>query len=184
MRRTTSSDAGPAPADRRRERVDRDALDRILAGAVDVGQDDVIGASERRAERVHQRRGPRVPVRLKGDDDSPPQRPRRREHGGDFGRVMSVVVDDENAVRLAAHVEPPFDAAELRQPGRDAFERQSELQADRDRRQRVLQVVTARDVQRQRTERRAPRRTAAACASRRATTARTVKRVEGNCRSP
>ena len=43
---------------------------RLLAGGVDVGQHDVIGAGQRRAERVHQRRRPREAVRLKRDDDA------------------------------------------------------------------------------------------------------------------
>ena len=60
---------------------------------------------------------------------------------------MAVVVDDQDAVRLAAHVEAPFGAAELLQAGGDAIERQPELEADGDRRQRVQQVVAAGHVQ-------------------------------------
>ena len=60
--------------------------------------------------------------------------------------MVAVVVDDEDAVRLAAHLEAPLGAAELPQAGRDALERQPELEADGDRRQRVLQVVPARHV--------------------------------------
>ena len=138
----------------RRERVDRDAGDRILAGGVDVGQHDVIGAGQRRTERVHQRRRPRVAVRLERDDDAAVERARRREHRRDLGRVMAVVVDDQNAVRLAAHLEAPLGAAELLQARGDPLERQAELQADRDGGQRVLQVVPAGHVQRQRAERR------------------------------
>ena len=55
--------------------------------------------------------------------------------------MVSVVVDDEDAARLAAHLEAPLGAAELAQARRDALERHAELQADRDGGERVQQVV-------------------------------------------
>ena len=92
-------------------------------------------------------------MRLERDDDPPVERARRVEHRRNLGRMMAVVVDDQNAARLAAHLEAPLGAAELGEPGRDPVERQAELQADGHRGQRVLQVVPARHVQRQRAER-------------------------------
>ena len=92
----------------------------------------MIGAGERRTERVHQRRRPREAMRLKRHDDAAIQRARRREHRGDLGRMMAVVVDDQNAVRLAAHLEPPLGAAELAEPGGNLLERQAELEPDGD----------------------------------------------------
>ena len=139
-----------AAAHRGAQRGERDARQRLLARRVNVGQHDVVGALERRPEGVHQRRGTREPVRLECDDDPAAERPGRREHRGDLGRVMTVVVDDQNAVRLAAHVESPFHATELGQSCSDPFERQSKLQADHDGRQGVLEVVAARHVQRDR----------------------------------
>ena len=104
---TTSSSVGATCdrhvdllANRRRQRVERDARNRILARRVDVGQHDLIGAGQRGPERVHQRRGPRVAVRLEHDDDAAVERARRVEHRGDFRRVVAVVVHDEDAVRL------------------------------------------------------------------------------------
>ena len=43
------------------------------------------------------------------------ERSRRREHRGDLGRMVAVVVDDQDAVRLAADFEAPLRAAELLQ---------------------------------------------------------------------
>ncbi len=66
---------------------------------------------------------------------------------------MAVVIDHEDAARLSANVEAPFRAAEVLQPRRDSFERQVQLHADRDRRERIQQVVTSRNRERQRPER-------------------------------
>ena len=81
------------------------------------------------------------------------ERARRREHRGDLGRMMAVVVDDQDPVRLATHLEPPLGAAELAQARRQALERHAELEADGDGGQRVQQVVASRHVQLQATER-------------------------------
>ena len=67
--------------------------------------------------------------------------------------MVTVVVDDQDAVRLAADLESALGAAEIAQAVGDPFERQPEFEADRDGRQRVLQVVTPRHVQRQPAER-------------------------------
>ena len=66
--------------------------------------------------------------------------------------MVAVVVDDEDAARLAAHFEAPFGAAELSQPGRDLVERQVELEADRHRGERIGQVVATGHAQRERPE--------------------------------
>src|SRR5215471_7933866 len=66
--------------------------------------------------------------------------------------MVTVVVDNQDALRLAPYIDPPFHATELGQPGGDPFERQPELQADRDGGQRVLKVVTTRYAQRDGTE--------------------------------
>ena len=118
-----------AASNRRGQRVDGDARDRLLAGA-------------RRCRSARCDRQPRAPgrtpsisaavrviaVRLERHDQPPVQRARRGEHRGDLGRMVAVVVDDQDAVRLAAHFEPPLGAAEFRQARRDSIERQTELQ--------------------------------------------------------
>ena len=92
-------------------------------------------------------------MRLEGDDEAALHRPRRGEHGGDLGRMVAVVVDDQDAVGLAANFEAPFGAAELAKAGGDLRERQAQLEPDRDGRQRVLQVVASGHLQRQIAER-------------------------------
>ena len=79
-------------------------------------------------------------MRLKRHDDAAPERPRRRENRGDLGRMMAVVVDDQDAVRLAAHFEAPLGAAKLSQAGGDLIERQPELEADRHGGERVCRL--------------------------------------------
>src|SRR5262249_34044964 len=124
----------------------------ILPSAVDVGQDDVIGRSQSRAEGMQLRGSSGVPVRLKGHDHSPSERLRGGEDGGDLRGVMAVVVDDQDAVGLAAYVESPFHSAEFRQTCGDPFERQTQLETDRNGGKSVLQVVTTGHVQDDRAE--------------------------------
>ncbi len=128
-------------------------MNRILAGAIDVSEHDVIGARERRPEVVHQRGRPGKAVRLKRDDDPAVQRAGRFQHGGNLRRVMTVVVHQQDALRLPAHLETPLDTAKVVEPGRDPIERQTKLESDRNGRQRILQVVPSRHVQQQRPER-------------------------------
>ena len=63
-------------SDRVDQRLEGDAGDRVLAGCVDVSQHDVIGGGQRRSERVEQRRGSAVAMRLERHDDAPIERPR------------------------------------------------------------------------------------------------------------
>ena len=102
------------------QRLDRHAGNRILAGRVDVGEHDLVGAAERRPELAptagrarcsgaagtRRARGRRSPARAAA------------MHGRDLGRVVAVVVDDETPSRLAAHLEAPFGAAEPGHRGR------------------------------------------------------------------
>ena len=101
------------------QRFDRDAGNRIFAGGVDVGQHHFVGGGQRRAELRHQIARARVAMRLKRDDDA-----RRlggaggRQHRGNLGRVVTVVVDHRDAVDDAAVFEAPLGAAELRRARR------------------------------------------------------------------
>ena len=54
--------------DRRRERILVDALDRRLAGRIDVGDDHAVGVVEAGGESVEQRSEPRIAVRLHDRD--------------------------------------------------------------------------------------------------------------------
>ena len=112
-----------APPDRLGQRVGRDAGDRVLAGRVDLGQHHFVGLRERVAERFHQARRPRVAVRLERHHQAPVERhPRRRQHRGDLGRVVAVVVHHQHAACFADALKPPLRAVEAlrapRPPGR------------------------------------------------------------------
>ncbi len=69
------------------------------------------------------------------------------EHRRNLGGVMAVVVDDADASRLAAQLIAALDSAEVGERRRDPVEGDAKLDADRNRRQGVLEVVTARDVE-------------------------------------
>ena len=127
-----------------REGVERDARNRIFAGRVDVGEQHVVGAGQRRTEGIHQRRRPREPVRLERDDDPAAERLRGENDSRNFRRMMAVVVNDQNPLRLAAHLEAALRAAELAEACGDPIERQPELESNGDGGERVQEVVATR----------------------------------------
>ena len=124
----------------------RDARDRRLARRVDGEDVDDVGREEGRAEAGRLVARPREEVRLEEDDEAPlrVRLPRGAERRRDLRRVVGVVVDDEDAVPLALPLEAAGDARERRERLRAGLERDVELARDRDRRERVLDVVEAR----------------------------------------
>jgi hypothetical protein len=53
-------------------------------------------------------------MRLKRNDEpAPKRRASRRKHGGNFRRVVAVIVDDEHAAGFAVTFEPAFRAVEV-----------------------------------------------------------------------
>ena len=102
-------------------------------------------------------------------DDQPPLEP--GAGGGDdrrdLGRVVAVVVDDQDAAGLAEQLEAALGAAELGQRRGDGLEAQPELEADGDGGERVQQVVAARHGQPQRAQLAAAATTHAAARSER-----------------
>ena len=77
--------------------------------------------AERRAELLEQVARPRVTVRLEHDDDAAIEPGARRgDDGGDFRRVMAVVVDHHDAADFAAQLEPPLGATELFEAARQS----------------------------------------------------------------
>ena len=98
------------------QRVAVDALDRRLAGGIDIGDDHHVGVVEAGAEFLEQMGQARVAVRLHdGDDLARGGGARGAQHGGDLDRMMAVIVDDGDAVDLAGLGEAPLDAAEAGQ---------------------------------------------------------------------
>ena len=84
-------------------------------------------SAQRRTEHASMSWAVRVePVRLKGDDDAAGSACGGIEHGADFRRMVTVVVDDEDAARFAADLEPALGAAKLAQTVGDPLERQPE----------------------------------------------------------
>jgi hypothetical protein len=61
--------------------------------------------------------------------------------------VVAIVIDDENAVDLAANLKTPLRPSELAEPGGNAFKRQTELKANGDRCESILKVVTSGNAQ-------------------------------------
>src|SRR5439155_26269967 len=68
-----------------------------------------------------------------------------REDGADFGRVVSVIIDDDRAVRLPDIREAALDALETFEPGNDCIVQYAELDGDSDCRQSVLNIVAPGD---------------------------------------
>ena len=84
-------------------------------------------------------------MRLKGGDDAPVREARARAGQGrlDLRRVMTVVVDDGDAVRFAAHGEATLHALEVAQRLDRGRKRNAELVRDRATGERVEHVVRA-----------------------------------------
>ena len=122
-----------------------DALDRLLARLVDLGDADGVGGRERGAELARQVSRPRVEVRLE-EHEHAAVRPlaRRRDRRGDLARVVRVVVDDRDAAALADELETATGAAEAREHGLGVGARDAGELERRQRRRRVPPVVRAR----------------------------------------
>ena len=88
-------------------------------------------------------------MRLKCDDESATRKAGAgaRERGADFGRMMSVVVDDHDFVTIAndpaTHVKRRSDAAEAADGFLERRKRDAQKVSDGQRRQCVLDVVRA-----------------------------------------
>ncbi len=109
---------GPAVAvrlDRPDQRVAIDALDLLLAGGVDIGDDHGVRVIEAGGELIEQRLQPGEAMRLHHRDDLALGRgARRAQHRRDLHRMMRIVVEDRDAVPLAGLGEAPLDAAKAR----------------------------------------------------------------------
>ena len=128
------------------ERSRIDAVDRFLAGWVDRRHEHHVGVVEGVLELFHQRLQAGVAVRLHDRDDALLcALACCREDGADFGRVVSVIIDDDRAVRLPDMGEAAFDALETFESGNDCVVQYAELDGDGDRRQSVLNIVAPGD---------------------------------------
>src|SRR5580698_4925946 len=92
-------------ANRFGERFARNARDGLLAGGVNVGEDENVGLIEGAAEVVPQRLRARIAMRLKKNQRAIELRGARRlQRRFDLHRVMAVVVNHRDAVDDAFHV--------------------------------------------------------------------------------
>src|SRR6185503_11671013 len=82
-------------------------------------------------------------MRLKEHHDPPAARTEfcRGKCCANLSRVMSIVVNDENSVNLTFRLETSPRAGEAVQPLDDLVERNFQLEPNRDRRERVVNVV-------------------------------------------
>jgi hypothetical protein len=120
------------------------AGDGLLAGGVDGGDDEQVGAGERVGEAAPQVAGARVAVRLEHAHDPPP-RPGRGgvERGSDLGGEVVVAVDEGDAGDLAPLLPPPADTREPRERGRHRLQLGTEGQGGDDHGGGVACVVEA-----------------------------------------
>ena len=135
----------PAPPQRVVQHLAGDPFDRVFAGRVDVGEKQLVGAVEGIEEVAEQVARARVAVRLKEHDDAAPEAlARRRQRRPDLGRMVPVVAHHHDAADLAADLEAPVDAAELRQRVAHGLEAHVELGRHRQRGERVERLMAAR----------------------------------------
>ena len=100
-------------------------------------------------------------MRLEHRDHAlPPAFARGADHGVDLAGQVRVVVDEGDAVALAAELEPAGHAAEAAERARHRVERHAELERDRGRAGRVDRVVAPGDRQLDGPERHSPGATA------------------------
>ena len=86
-----------------------------------------------------------VAVRLKDDHEAAREAlARGAQRGADLLRMVAVVVDDENPLLVALHLEAAVDAAELLERVRRDAERDLEVVGHRERGKRVERVVPSR----------------------------------------
>ena len=115
------------------ECIPRCAFDRHFTGRINVGDDDRVGIVEAGAEVGEETVETRVAVRLHdGDDVARCRIARGAQYGGDFDRVMRVIVDDGDAARFADFGEAAFHAFELTKRGAQNLVTETQLARDGD----------------------------------------------------
>src|SRR5688500_2563739 len=125
-----------------RQRVERHARDRILAGGVNIRQQQYVRAGERARELPEQELRSRVPVRLKRENQlSFDNRFGSGDDGGYFRRVMSVILHDRHSCGFAPALEAALGAVKSAEPARDIAPRNAQLPRHCRRSERVEYVV-------------------------------------------
>src|SRR4051812_19830691 len=88
-------------------------------------------------------------MRLKQHHDPPPARTQLcgRERRTNLSRMMAVIINYEHAVHFALRLETPSRSSEAVKTLNNLFKSHFQLKSNRDRRQRVVDVVHARHTQ-------------------------------------
>ena len=121
---------------------------RFFAGRIDIGDEDAIGLVEGSAELLLESERARIAVGLKHHQHTlPAAGASGRDGGGNLGRMVPVVVDDQVALCFVADFKATSCASEVFERGGDLLERESDFDGQSDHRQRIHRVVDARDVQ-------------------------------------
>jgi hypothetical protein len=123
-----------------------DTLNRLLACGIHRRDEHHVRVVERALELLHQRLKAGVSVRLHHRDHAALGTfASRCQHRANLGRMVGIIVDDRRAVSLTDLREAALDTFEPFEPGNDCFVGNPEFQRDSDRRQRVLDIVPARN---------------------------------------
>src|SRR5262245_23086822 len=106
-----------------------------------------------------QTRRPRIPMRLEEHDQSPAARLGRGQRRADLRRMVTIIIDHYNGgllsfrrfsgrpIDLSFDLEPALGAAEGLEPLGDQVEFNFEFQPDRHRRERITNIVPARNME-------------------------------------
>src|SRR5210317_61778 len=121
-----------------------DLRDWFLTSGIDIHDGNVISLVEGSHEVIKQCLGPAVSMRLEHRDDAPvPPGTGRRQGRLDFDRMMAVVINNHDPLRLALDLKPAPDTAEVLEDLGDRRELHIQLHSDSNRSQGIQNVVPA-----------------------------------------
>src|SRR5437667_165332 len=144
---------GDGPDSRTVHDVGRDTGTGLLTRCVDVQDDEDVGLVEGGEELLAQVMSARIPMRLKyGDEPTLEASLGGGQRRADLGGMVTVIVDDGHAARLAAYLEASLHAGETGQRLLDRVERNLEIEPDADGGEGIEDVVAAGNLQRTLTE--------------------------------
>src|SRR5690606_21850470 len=124
------------------ERIGAHAIYWRFAGRIDIGDGHDIGIVEAGGKVFEEIAQARVAVRLDdGENAACGHLARGGEHGGDFDRVMAVIVDNADFVPVAGGGEAALHAGELLQAVADARVGDTKFARDSDGGDGVLDIV-------------------------------------------
>ena len=134
--------------DAARQGIGGNAFDGLLAGGIDVEDEERVGIGKGGGEFVHQVAGAGVAVRLKDDmQAAEPALAGRGQGGSDLGGMMTVIVNHADSGSLPAKLEAAIDPAETVEGSANLVRGNVERGADGNGGGGIEHVVNAGDVQ-------------------------------------